>query len=61
MYAANADTEVIFINGDIKGLSETQTGRHVLSFPFALLGSEDRFLVPCWKNREDTYLQKAET
>lgn len=61
MYAANADTEVIFINGYIKGLSEAQTGRHMLSFPFALLGSEDRFIAPCWKNREDTYLQKGGT
>lgn len=54
MYAANADTEVILINWYIKGLSEAQAGRHVLSFPFALLGSEDRFIMPCWKNQEDT-------
>lgn len=47
MYAANADSEVIFNNGYITGLSEAQTGRPVLSFPFAVLGSEDRFIVPC--------------
>lgn len=28
MYAANADTEVILINGYIKGLSEAQARKH---------------------------------
>lgn len=39
MYATNADTEDTFINRTINGLSEAQTGRHMLSFLFALLGS----------------------
>lgn len=50
MYAANADTEDILINEYINGLSEAQTGRQMLSFLFALLGSQDVFVVRCWKN-----------
>lgn len=50
MYPANADTEDIFINGYINGLSEAQTGRHMLSFLFIPLGSEDVFVVHYWKN-----------
>lgn len=50
MHAENADTEDIFTNGYNNGLSEAQTGRHMLSSLFPLLGSENVLVVHFWKN-----------